>query len=69
MEGTRAPDGILAVLDATNLYQGLFLVQQLVDLDLPMVVALTMTDAAEQSGIEIDVDALSGTWRVFPCTR
>lgn len=59
MEDTPTPDGILAVLDATNLYQGLFLLQQLVDLQLPMVVALTMTDAAAQSGIEIDVDALS----------
>ena len=59
MEGTESPDGILAVLDATNLYQGLFLLQQLVDLQLPMVVALTMTDAAAQSGIDIDVDALS----------
>jgi ferrous iron transport protein B len=59
MENTEAPDGIVAVLDATNLYQGLFLLQQLVDLQLPLLVALTMTDAAAQSGIEIDVDALS----------
>ncbi len=59
MQGTRTLDGILAVLDATNLYQGLFLIQQLVDLGLPVVVALTMTDAAEQGGIKIDVDALS----------
>jgi len=59
MEGTRAPDGILAVLDATNLYQGLFLVQQLVELELPMIVALTMTDAAEQGGIQIDTAELS----------
>ena len=59
MAGTWVPDGIIAVLDATNLYQGLFLVQQLIDLELPMVVALTMTDAAEQAGIEIDTDVLS----------
>ena len=59
MEGTRAPDGILAVLDATNLYQGLFLVQQLIELELPTVVALTMTDAAEKSGIQIDSVELS----------
>ena len=59
MEGTRAPDGILAVLDATNLYQGLFLVQQLVELELPMIVALTMTDAAEKSGIQVDTAELS----------
>ena len=59
MEGTRAPDGILAVLDATNLYQGLFFVQQLTELELPTVVALTMTDAAEKAGIEIDTTELS----------
>ena len=59
MEGTPAPDGILAVLDATNLYQGLFLVQQLTELELPMVVALTMTDAAEQGGIAVDTAELS----------
>ena len=59
MAGNSPVDGILAVLDATNLYQGLFLLQQLVDLKKPMVVALTMTDAAMQSGIRIDVDALS----------
>jgi len=59
MEGSSAPDGILAVLDATNLYQGLFLLQQLVELQMPLVVALTMTDAAAQSGIDIDIDALS----------
>jgi ferrous iron transport protein B len=59
MEGTRSPDGILAVLDATNLYQGLFLVQQLIELELPTVVALTMTDAAEKSGIQVDTAELS----------
>ena len=59
MEDSDSPDGILAVLDATNLYQGLFLLQQLVELKMPMVVALTMTDAAVQSGIDIDTEALS----------
>ena len=58
MQGTKKPDGILLVLDATNLYQGLFLAQQLTDLKMPMIVALTMTDAAEQGGIGIDIDAL-----------
>ncbi len=58
MQGTQKPDGLLAVLDASNLYQGLFLVQQLIDLKLPLVVALTMNDAAEQSGINVDVNRL-----------
>ena len=59
MEGTQPPDAILAVVDATNLYQGLYLVQQLLDLGTPVAVALTMGDAAEAAGISIDVDKLS----------
>jgi len=69
MPGTRKPDGILAVLDATNLYQGLFLVQQLLELRVPTIIALTMTDAAERSGIEIDTALLSqklGGVPIFP---
>ena len=58
MAGTRVPDGILAVLDATNLYQGLFLVQQLIDLEMPVIIAMTMSDAADQTGIGIDVQKL-----------
>ena len=53
------PGGILAVVDATHLYQGLYLLQQMLELGLPVLVALTMTDAAESSGLKIDVDALS----------
>ncbi|SVD94808.1 uncharacterized protein METZ01_LOCUS447662, partial [marine metagenome] len=48
------PDGVLAVVDATHLYQGLFLVQQLLELGCPILVALTMTDAAKASGICVD---------------
>ena len=59
LEGTQTPDGILAVLDATNLYQGLFLVQQVLELGRPVAVALTMLDAAEAEGIRVDVDKLS----------
>ena len=32
VDGTAVPDGILAVVDATNLYQGLYLMQQLLEL-------------------------------------
>ena len=59
MQGTQPPDAILAVVDATNLYQGLYLVQQLIELELPVVVALTMFDAAETSGLNIDVVKLA----------
>jgi ferrous iron transport protein B len=59
MAGTQPPDAILAVVDATNLYQGLYLVQQLLDLERPVVIALTMSDAAETKGLKIDLEALS----------
>jgi ferrous iron transport protein B len=58
-EEIERPGGILAVVDATHLYQGLYLVQQMLELGLPVLVALTMTDAAEASGLRIDADALS----------
>ena len=56
--GTPRPDVILAVVDSTRLYQGLYLLQQLVELGRPMVVALTMADDALERGIAIDCDAL-----------
>jgi ferrous iron transport protein B len=67
--GTPRPDAMLAVIDATRLYQGLYLLQQLVELGVPMVVALTMSDAAQQEGIKIDVEQLAkrlGGVPVFP---
>ena len=67
--GTPRPDAILAVVDSTRLYQGLFLVQQLVELGRPIVVALTMSDAAERDGLKIDIarlqDRLGGV-EIFP---
>jgi small GTP-binding protein len=60
MAGTQPPDGVLAVVDATNLYQGLYLVQQLIELELPVLVALTMSDAAERAGLRIDRRAATG---------
>ncbi|MBT8047415.1 MAG: ferrous iron transport protein B [Xanthomonadales bacterium] len=56
--GTRQPDGLLIVLDATHLYQGLYLLQQLMEMELPMVVAMTMTDVATSAGIDISIEVL-----------
>ena len=58
MPDVNPPAGILAVVAMNNLYQGLFLVQQLGELGLPLVVALTMSDAAEAAGVRIDIAAL-----------
>jgi ferrous iron transport protein B len=58
MDETPRPNGLLVVLDATHLYQGLYLLQQLMEMQLPTVVALTMTDAATASGIDISIEVL-----------
>ncbi|NNF15990.1 MAG: ferrous iron transport protein B [Gammaproteobacteria bacterium] len=66
---TPQPDAILAVVDATRLYQGLYLVQQLLELGRPVAVALTMTDAAKKAGLKLDLAQLErrlGGARVFP---
>jgi len=58
IEGTPKPDGLLVVLDATHLYQGLYLLQQLMEMRLPIVVAMTMTDVATSNGIDISIEVL-----------
>ena len=56
--GTMQPSGLLVVIDATHIYQGLYLLEQLLELQIPTIVALTMIDAATANGITIDVVAL-----------
>ena len=56
--GTPQPDLVIAVVDASNLERNLYLVAQILDLDLPTVVALNMIDVAEQAGTCIDRAAL-----------
>jgi len=58
MEARTHPDGLLFVLDATHLYQGLYLLQQLMEMRLPVLVALTMTDVATSAGIDISIEVL-----------
>ncbi|MCE7902317.1 MAG: ferrous iron transport protein B [Gammaproteobacteria bacterium PRO9] len=58
ISGAARPDVVLAVVDATNLRRNLFLVTQLAELGLPLVVALNLSDVAEARGIHIDAEAL-----------
>ncbi|HWQ66155.1 MAG TPA: ferrous iron transport protein B [Methanospirillum sp.] len=56
---TAHPDVIVQIIDATNIERNLFLTTQLMEIGFPMVIALNMTDLAEESGITIDVACLS----------
>ena len=51
--------GVIAVLDASNLKRNLYLVSQLLELHMPLIVALNMSDVARVRGIRIDASALS----------
>ncbi len=52
------PDVILNIVDATNLERNLYLTTQLIELGIPMVVALNMIDVVRKSGDKINVKEL-----------
>lgn len=54
------PDVIINIVDATNLSRSLFFTTQLLELDIPVVVALNKSDINEKKRTKIDVQALSG---------
>ena len=53
------PDVIINIVDATNLSRSLFFTTQLLEMGIPMVVALNKADINERKGTSIDVQALS----------
>ena len=53
------PDVILNIVDASNLERNLYLTTQLLELSIPVVVALNMMDVVEKNGGSIDAKALS----------
>jgi ferrous iron transport protein B len=53
------PDVVVAVVDATNLERNLYLVHQALEVNLPLILCLTMVDMAEASGAHIRLDLLS----------
>ena len=55
------PDGIVHIVDAANLERNLYLTAQILDLGLPTVVVLTMTDVAARTGQAVDMEALEKT--------
>lgn len=59
VDGLSKPDAIIAVVDATNLERNLYLVTQLFEYKIPVVVALTMVDVFEKQKHEIDTKKLS----------
>ncbi len=64
LAGLPKPNAIIAVVDATNLERNLYLVTQLLEYKIPLVIALTMVDVAEKESLEIDTKKLSELLRI-----
>lgn len=58
-KGVKRPDVVVAVVDATNLERNLYVVTQLFDFKIPVVVALTMIDVFEKLDHQINVEKLA----------
>lgn len=64
VENLPKPDAVIAVVDATNIERNLYLVTQLLEYKIPVVIALTMVDLAEKQSLEIDTAKLSELLRI-----
>src|SRR5262245_43369406 len=56
--GEARPDVVVAIVDASNLERNLYLMTQVLELGVPVVVALNMIDVAKAQGVTIDVPRL-----------
>lgn len=53
------PDVILNIIDGTNLERNLYLTTQLVELGIPVVIAINMMDVVKKNGDKINTEELS----------
>lgn len=54
------PKGIINIVDATNIERNLYLTMQLLELDIPMVLALNMMDEVRENGGSVRINELEG---------
>src|SRR5438874_6345497 len=57
--GAARPDVVVSIVDASNLDRNLYLTSQVMELGVPVVVALNMIDVAQSHGLRIDAAKLS----------
>lgn len=56
---TERPDAILNIVDGTNLERNLYLTTQLMELGIPVLMAVNMMDIVQKNGDQININALS----------
>lgn len=58
-KGVAKPDAIVVIVDATNLERNLYLLSQVIEFELPVLMVFNMWDRVQEQGHQIDVAALS----------
>ncbi len=53
------PDVVIDVIDSSNIERNLYLATQLMEMNVPLVLAFNMSDIAKQRGLEFDIEQLS----------
>ena len=53
------PDVLINIIDATNIERNMYLTLQILETEIPTIVALNMMDEVENSGTQIDIDKIS----------
>lgn len=53
------PDVVVDIIDASNIERNLYLATQLIEMNVPLVLAFNMSDIAEQRGLKFDTEQLS----------
>ena len=61
------PDAILNIVDGANIERNLYLTTQLIELGIPVVVAVNMIDLVRKNGGRIDLQKLSQAWAARWC--
>src|ERR1700686_915959 len=59
LPGEARPDAVVTIVDASNLERNLYLMTQVLELGVPVIVALNMMDVAENQGLHIDIEQLA----------
>jgi ferrous iron transport protein B len=59
LDHTPPPDTVICVVDASNLERNLYLISQIIDCGIPIVIALNMVDVAENDGVFVDANKLA----------
>jgi len=61
---TSNPDAVVQIIDATNIERNLFLTTQMMEIGIPMIIALNMSDLADEQGITIDAECLEKNLKI-----